>query len=309
MRRLFNKSSLGFTVVELIVTMTILTMLTPVVLFSLGNYYDSTISSLTDTTQDTDTHNAVTAIAKDLRAATGFRASLDVASITPLGSTSDATSNGAWSYCGSTTTSTVCDGNATNNFTTNRVLIAYTYASDGALTSNQRMPAFIKDASPSFNPATAQPATVANIYFVAKDRKNSSQYDLYRRTVVDVNATTDVFRNVSAATGLWPCSSSNPTYASCTMPYQKTSCASTMSSYSICGARDAVLMYDVKSFWVDYYDSSNAKIATYSNTAGGATTAASNIKNNTASIQITVSKKLSNLSKKTSVSTTRVIVQ
>lgn len=104
MRHLFNKHSNGFTIPELIITITVLTLLTPVVIFGLGNFYQDNITSLAKTTQDTDMRSALNTISNDLRTTTGFRASLNVASVTPLGSNNNATGNNNWSYCGIGTT-------------------------------------------------------------------------------------------------------------------------------------------------------------------------------------------------------------
>lgn len=311
MRHLFNKHSNGFTIPELIVTITVLTLLTPAVIFGLGNFYQDNITSLAKTTQDTDTRSALNTISNDLRTTTGFRASLNVASVTPLGSNNNATGNNNWSYCGIGTTSTTCDGVTTNNYATNRVLIAYTFATDGPVSNNQRMPVFINSGG-SFNLATVTPATVAYIYYVAPDPSNASQNNLYRRTIVDVNQTTNVFRNISPATGLWPCSTSNPTNISCVTPYQKTTCASsTVSSYtSVCGASDAVLLYNIKSFWVDYYDVTNQPIANYyTNNSTNAATAATDIQNTAESIQVTMTKIYTGSQSKTSTAAIRIVAQ
>jgi len=311
MRHLFNKHSSGFALPELIVTITVLTLLTPTVIYGLGNFYQDNINSLTKTTQDTDTRSALNRIANDLRTTTGFRAALSVATVTPLGSNNNATGNNGWSYCGIITASTTCDGVTTNNFATNRVLIAYTYATDGPGDNNKRMPVFVNSGG-SFDLSTATPATVAYIYYVAPDPVNGSQKNLYRRTIVDVNPTTNVFRNISPATGLWPCSTSNPTYTGCTTPYQKTTCASaSVSSYSsVCGASDAVLLYNVKSFWVDYYDVTNTPIDNYyTSNSTNAATAATDIQNTAESVQITMTKVPSGSPAKTSTASIRIMSQ
>ncbi len=313
MRHFFNrpKNNSGFTIPEVIIAVAVVAILTPVVIFSLGDYYQDNVTSLASTTQDTDTRTVLSVIASDLRATTGFRASLGVASVTPLGSNSNATGNSNWSYCGISTTSTTCDGVTTNNYSTNRVLIAYTYATDGPSDNDQRMPIFINSGG-SFDLSTATPATVAYVYYVAPDSTNASQNNLYRRTIVDVDASTNAFRNIAAATGLWSCSTSNPTYAGCVTPYQKTSCAaSTKATYpSVCANTDAVLLYNIQSFWVDYYDATNQAIANYyTNNATNAATAATNIQNSAKSIQITVTKLGSGAGAKTSTSSIRILAQ
>ena len=309
---IFSKESgFGFTIVELMIAITVLSLLTPIVVFNFGNYFQDNITSLATTTQDTDTQTALGAIATDLRVATGYRASLGVAGVTPLGSDSGATGNVDWSYCGTAVTGTTCDGVTTNDYVTSRVLIAYNFLTDGPADRTTRMPIFINDGS-SFSQATSTPATYAFVYFVAPDRANSSKNNLYRRTIVDVNTTTNVFRNVSASTGLWSCATSNPSPTVCATPYQKTSCASTMvtSHSSTCLVSDAVLLYDVKSFWVDYYDSSNNKIANYySSNATNAAAAASDIQNLATSVVVTVSKQLPNMSKKASTLSLKILRQ
>lgn len=311
MLHLFNKHNHGFTIPELIIAITVLTLLTPAVIFGLGNYYQDNITSLAKTTQDTDTRSGLNTISNDLRATTGFRASLSVASVTPLGSNNNATGNISWSYCGTSATSTTCDGTTTNNYATNRVLIAYMYATDGPIGNNQRMPVFINSGG-SFDLSTVTPATFAYIYYVAPDTTNASQNNLYRRTIVDVNPTTNVFRNISPASGLWPCSTSNPTFTGCVTPYQKTTCASvSVRTYSsVCGASDAVLLYNVKSFWVDYYNATNQPIANYyTSNSTNAANAATDIQNNAESIQVTMTKIYTGSQSKTSTASIRIMAQ
>lgn len=286
-----KRKNLGFTIVELIVAITVLTLLTPVVIFTLGNYYEDSLNNIASSTQDNDVRQALATITNDLQDTRGFSASFSFPAGTtaPLGSTSGATGTGNWSYCGTGTTSTTCDGVTTDNGTTNRVLITYNDLTDGAPNSQSSRPVYINDGQ-TYNLSTAVPGKVAYIYFVAPDRNNASQNNLYRRTIVQVDpSTTDTYK--SADSGLRA------------TPFQKTSCASTVLSANstVCKANDAVLLNNVKSFWIDYYDSSNQKIADYyTSNATTAATVASNIKSNAASVEVTITKQMSSLSKKTS---------
>lgn len=290
MKRSFHRKIAGITIVELIVVITVLSLLTPVVIFSLGNYYQDNLTTITSSTQDTDVRNAIATISNDLRDARGFSTSFSVSNTTaPLGSTNGATGTGNWSYCGTGTTSITCDGVTTDNGTTNRVLIAYNDLTDGPISSEATKLLYV-DNGQAFNLDTAVPGTFAYIYFVAPDRTNTSQNNLYRRTIVQVDpAAPDTYK--TADSGLRA------------TPYQKTTCASTVvaTNSTVCKERDAVLLYNVKSFWIDYYDSANQKIADYyTNNATTATTVASNIKSSVDSVKVTITKQMSNLSKKIS---------
>lgn len=288
---MFSLKNSGFTIVELIVAITVLTLLTPVVIFTLGSYYEDNLNTITSSTQDADVRQAIATITNDLQNTRGFRTSFNVANTTPLGSSSGATGNGNWSYCGTGTTSTTCDGVTTDNGTTNRVLIAYNDLTDGPVNSETTNLVYIDDGK-SFNLSSAVPGTFAYIYFVAPDRNNPSQNNLYRRTIVQVDPSTtapDTYKSAGSGLRL--------------TPFQKTSCASTVVSANsaICKANDAILLYNVKSFWIDYLDSDNAKIADYyTNNATTAATVVSNIKSNASAIEVTITKQMTTLSKKIS---------
>lgn len=305
----------GFTIVEILVVITVSALLASPVIFSLGGFYDDNLTSVTLSAQDTEVKNATTLISNDLKEATGFRASLTIPTATPqppLGSSSNATTGGNWSYCGTTTTSTTCDGVTTNsNYSSNRVLIAYVDATDGPTTSTTYNPVFLN--SGAFNLSTATRATNAYIYFVAPDRTNSSINNLYRRTIVNVDPTndTDLYGNA-----LYDCSvpigqnPSTPTNCTSTTSIDtKNSCASTVVSTnaSFCSSRDAVILRNVESFWIDYYYSSNQKISdVYTNNATTTATVVSNIKNSAQSAQVTITKKLSGSPAKRSIASTRI---
>lgn len=286
-----HKSIVGYSVAELLVIIVAVGLLIPAVLFGTGGFYDSLLSSLSLSTNDTDTRSALSTIATDLRDVKEFSASLGVASTMPIGvnGAGAATGSNNWSYCGTASSSVTCDGVVANDYTKNRVLIAYNYATDGVPSSSATMSVFTNNGS-AFNLSSTTPATNAYIYFVAPDLNNASQKNLYRRTIVNVDPTTDAL----ASTGYWCYDSSKQIASSCTAPYQKTSCTSTMvASYpSVCKARDAVLLYNIESFWIDYYDASNQPIVNcYTNNATNAATAAANISSNATSIQMTITKK------------------
>jgi type II secretory pathway pseudopilin PulG len=286
----FQRKSLGITIVELMVAITVLALLTPVVLFTLGNYYEDNLNSVASSSQDADVRRALTTIQNDLKDARGFRAALTVSNSTaPLGSTNGATGNGNWSYCGTSTTSVTCDGITVDNGTTNRVLIAYSDLTDGDLSNETTSPVYIDDGQ-EFNLATAVTGTFAYVYFVAPDRSNPSQNNLYRRTIVQVDpSTADTYKSVSS--GLRA------------TPFQKTTCASTVvaANSSVCLERDAILLSNVKSFWVDYFDESNQKISGYySNNATTASVAANSLKANASTIKIRITKQMTTLSKRIS---------
>lgn len=281
-------TSTGFTVAELIIAISVFSLLTPVIIFTLGGFYDDMVTSLATTTQDTDTRSAASRIVADLNAATGFRASLNVASTNPIGISISNTAVGTnnWSYCGLNTSSVACDDVIVNDYSKKRVLIAYFYATDKSLSDASAMPVFVNNGT-AFSLSTSTLATNAYIYFVAPDPTNAQKNNLYRRTITNVNATTDT----KAATGLY-----SSTGAAGSI-YQKQTCtASVVATYpSVCGAGDAVLLYDVESFWVDYYDQSNAKITNYyTSNATNAAAAASSISTSAKSIKITVTKKSNN---------------
>lgn len=286
MKQKFANRKSGFTVVEITVVVTVLGLLTPVVIFGLGGFYQDFMNSIAKAVNDDDTRSATDRIARDLVAPTGFRASFSL----PDASTPN---NGTWYYCGKSTTTIACDNAPTNDYTKNRVLIAYTNAIDFPTRNSSYMPAFL-NLGTAFNIASSTPATNAYIYFVAPDNNNPSKNNLYRRTIINIDANNDTDWSQT----LFSCSVSNPNGTGCTTPSDtKNSCASTVvSSYpSVCGSRDATLLYGIESFWVDYYDSNNVLIANaYTSDAPTAAIVAANIKNYTKTVKITITKKTSN---------------
>lgn len=229
MRTLYINKSRGFTVTELLVVVTVLSLLTGVVLQVLGGFYGESITSLGKTSQDTQTRGVLREIEKDISIAYGFKTEINPLA-RPLGR-NDGTS---WSYLGNVTSQPGYD----NAQKTNRVLIATSTATDRAVTAANRLPVFTNSgAGCSNDPTTSPVAQNALVYFVAKNTK-TGKYDLYRRTIT----------NISGGT-------------LCGSIYQKTSCSPTIiasGTYSsICKAVDADLLYDIDSFTVDYYTSAD----------------------------------------------------
>ncbi len=151
----------GFTIVELIVVMTVLSILIGLTLTTLGSFYQSNTTSLSQTIQTTDTRSVLRAIENDLINSSGFLATTSMTAADPTGSDNAV---GAWSYKGNDPL-----------HPTNRVLISRNYATDKPATDDTRSLIFCSPGS--------QPLANNLIYFVAKD-PNGSLYNLYRRTMV-----------------------------------------------------------------------------------------------------------------------------
>lgn len=305
------KGDFGFTIVEILIVLTVSTLLLSPVMIGLGSFYEDSLTSLKLSQQNTDVKMALATISNDLKQqATGFRALLTIPAASPqppLGSNGNATAGGDWSYCGTTTTSATCDGVTTNdNYSSKRVLIAYVDATSAPTTGTSFNPVFLN--SGAFDISTAARATNAYIYFVAPDRTNPSVNNLYRRTVVNVDAAGDKDWNNALYDCTFTSSANNCTTPSPSLD-TKNSCASTVlsSNTAFCVSSDAVILNDVESFWVDYYDSSNQKIAnTYTNVTETAKSVVSRIKSTAKSVQVTITKKLNSSSTKRSIASTRI---
>lgn len=207
MRFTSTRPQSGLTLVELIVVMAILSILTGLVVMTLGDFYQSNTTSLSQTVQATDTRSVLRSIEGDLITSTGFKTATTMTPVTPTGSDNAAA---AWNYTGN-------DASKPNN----RVLISSKYATDKPPSDETRSLIFC-------NPG-GQPLVNNLVYFVARDASTNS-YNLYRRIMVE-----------TAATG-------------CTAtPYQKQSCEATKAWITPCQAVDAVLLYDVDSFTIDYF--------------------------------------------------------
>ena len=220
MQALFNKSH-GFTLPELLISVTVGAVMVGVIIFGLGNYYQDSVNSTQRTAQDTDTRSVLRSIENEIVNSNGFITDL-VVTASPLGSSNTIA---PWSYKG-------------NNIAlpNNRVLIAQTYATDLPATDPDRMLVFnnLIDCS---DPTTSTPTKNAAVYFIAKP-SSSSTYNLYRRTIVNTAGT-----------------------PMCSIPNQKQTCApgTFTSPNTTCQAVDAMLMSNIDNFTVDYYASSNDK--------------------------------------------------
>lgn len=216
MQVLSNKSH-GFTIVELLITITVGAIMMGTIVFGLGNYYQESVNSTQKTTQDTDTRSVLRTIENELVNTNGFITDLPV-SATPLGANNNAA---AWSY----------KGNISGN-TNYRVLIGQTYATDKVSTDPTRLLVFSNPTNCS-DTATSVPVKNAQIYFVAQDATNT--YNLYRRTIVN-------------SEGVTMCS---------TPFQKQTCASNYVAAYaSVCKANDALLLSNIAAFNIDYYASS-----------------------------------------------------
>lgn len=157
----------GFTLIELIVSVTVLGVLTTLVLTSLGGYYYSNVNSAGVSVQDTDTRAALRQIESDVASSAQF---LDTTTV------SDAVLGPG---AGSTTWSYTSDPSANSNGS----LIVTTYATDA-----DRSNLIFTDVGSGCDPADATPLKITYVYFVAKPT-GSSVFNLYRRTIVPNTAT------------------------------------------------------------------------------------------------------------------------
>lgn len=157
----------GFTIIELIVSITVLGILTTLVLTALGNYYYANTSSAGMSVQDTDTRAALRQIESDVMTSAQF---LDTTTV------SDAVLGPG---AGSTTWSYTSDPSSNSNNT----LIVTTYATDSS-----RSNLIFTDAGSGCDPADAAALKITYVYFVAKPA-GSSVFNLYRRTIVPTTAT------------------------------------------------------------------------------------------------------------------------
>lgn len=216
----------GFTIVEVVVVATVMGALTTLVLFGLGDYYSSNITSLKKATQDTKALSVLNTLESDLAGTSSWISSLAVDK--PLGPANSVVTDESWSFCG-------LAGISQCSQQVNRVLITYMTASDKSFDDATRLPIFAnKSGSCDFT----KPVKVARIYFVAQDNTDSSSYNLYRRTITNPDK-----------------------YTTCNgkVPFQKTTCASSVATQPNCldagGAShtDALLLKGIKLFNVDYF--------------------------------------------------------
>jgi prepilin-type N-terminal cleavage/methylation domain-containing protein len=242
-----TKRQSGFTLVEMIVVIVVVGIMIGMVFGTMDDFYTSNTNSVTQTVQTADTRSVLRSIEEDLTNANGFLTASSVAIATPTGADNLTT---AWSYKGNDAGKPL-----------NRVLIANAYATDLAASNANRSLAYT---TADCNAATGTPAQVNYIYFV-KQNTVSGKYDLYRRTMVPANI--------------------------CTPPgaFQKQSCASTKVSLypAVCKASDAVLLYDVSNFTVDYYPAANSATAITDQYGAGDITVAKSIK-----VKVTTDRKI-----------------
>lgn len=211
----------GFTIIEIVVIVTVMAILTPVVMTTFASFYTSTITSFSQSTQDTDTISALRMMERELANNAGFLASVEVE--TPLGMDSTGTD---WSYQG--------------GGVDKRVLISRTYATTEGLNNQNRLPIFMRPTGDTCGFVQTEPAVVTHVYFVGKDPNSpaapNEKFNLYRRTILP---------------------STDPADYCGGTPYLKQSCAIGVTN-SRCGTTDALLARDVSSLKVDYYASASA---------------------------------------------------
>jgi prepilin-type N-terminal cleavage/methylation domain-containing protein len=228
-----NKFSRGFTIIELIVAMTVMTILSGVVFVALDGLYSGNVGTSAQSTLDTDTLSVLRSIEKELTDASGWTTSLPVS--IPLGPTNNTITAETWSYCGT-------GGVANCTQSVNRVLIASTPATDKADSDSTRLPIFANTSGSCNTAGTINTVQAVRIYFVAPDHTDATKNDLYRRTILN-------------PTGATICGSTNP--------YQTTTCAPSVSNYAACkdtsgvSHTDAILATNISSFSVDYYTNAN----------------------------------------------------
>jgi len=257
MRYIFNnyqrRNENGFTIVEMVVVMTVLAILAPLLFVIMNDLYTSNTTSLGLNTQDTNVKTVLRSIDSDLSNATGWDTTLAVDR--PLGPKNSTTTSETWSYCGT--------GGTINCIqSVNRVLIAYINATDKSAADNSRLPVFANTGgSCDTSLSNIDIVKVAYIYFVAAD-PSGNYNDLYRRTIV--NPEKDVFCNGAT-------------------PYQVTTCALSVRTNANCkdlsgkSHTDAVLLTNVTSFNVDYYATPNGSAISdpYKASAGSITSSQS----------------------------------
>jgi prepilin-type N-terminal cleavage/methylation domain-containing protein len=222
MRHLSARSNTrGFTLIEVIVVITVAAILTPIVLNALGDYYYANIYSLQQTTQNTDARSVLRSVEDDLAYSPGFLASFNAPD--PLLGPSNST------------------GGSRSWIANRDKLIATTYTT--ATVSGQRVPV-IDQRTPSDDcsqPEAGMMLRTTIIYFVATDLNDSSVSNLYRRTIVGDPASL--------------CPGTPTTFN------QKTTCRANVTAgvcaRSTQTGVDAVLMRDIDSITLQYFAQPN----------------------------------------------------
>lgn len=113
-------ASRGFTLVELVVVITVMTILTGVLFGPLTDLYTSNTSSSAQVTQDSDTRSALRQIASDLTYSSGYVGSI----ATPTSPTGSNESTGAWTYL------PAANASSANVDANTQVLMGKLYATD-----------------------------------------------------------------------------------------------------------------------------------------------------------------------------------
>lgn len=209
----------GFTIVELIVVITVLGLLIGLVLNVLGSFYQSGRDSLTQSIQTADSRSTLQAIEKNLIGTVGFLNTTAVAAVEPTGADND---EEPWSYEGNDTTQPL-----------NRVLIASLYATDKPQNDPTRSLVYI-DAG-NCSASVAEPLQYNYVYFV-KQASPGGEYNLYRRTMMPT------YDLCSTPFQKQTCSSED----------------ATSGAFTNCAGSDALLLKNVKNFTVDYFDEANS---------------------------------------------------
>lgn len=157
--------SRGFTLVELVIVMTVMTVLTGLMFGPLADLYTSNTSSAAQVTQDSDTRSALRQIASDLTYSSGYVGSI-AAPTSPTGSNE---STGAWTYL------PAANASSANVDANTQVLMGKLYATDLPYSDENRKPVSV--GSPC---DLTQPPFIQNtyVYFVKSGT-------LYRRLMAN----------------------------------------------------------------------------------------------------------------------------
>lgn len=219
MQALSTKSpSPGFTIVEVVIAVVVLGVLSVIIIGPLGDFYSNILTTLGRTSQETDTRSTLRTIERELTNNVGFIGTY--ATQTPLGMNG----SDSWNYRG--------DGVG------KRVLIAQTYATDKASNDSARLPIFVKPSNGDCH-SPADIAVVTEVYFIAPDTANTSQNNLYRRTMLPSTNSADY------------CDANGNSNV---LPYQRQSCTTG------CATSDAVLLRGITKMDIDYYSPTSLTI-------------------------------------------------
>lgn len=207
----------GFTIIEVLVLITVSAILLPLIMDTLASYYFGNINSLNQSTQNTDARTALRVIENDLAFSPSFLEAVTVPS--PLLGPGNSTS-------GSST------------WTANRDrLIATTYTT--STSAGQQVPIIYRAMNDDncSRPTTEMVLRNTVIYFIAPDLHEATVKNLYRRTLAGSTSSL--------------CPGSPTTYD------QKTTCkadvATGVCTRTAEVGTDALLMRDIDTFTLEYY--------------------------------------------------------